>query len=403
MERKSTANIGGFYPMNQYRFVPFKQAPIAKPEPRIPMGNCGGNPIAALEEPLPPVVNETFVPNVPLTKDEVDLRRYQVEVEREEKEKQREQKFIFELQGRVNTDERQKQDYNNLVERKITELAGSNMPISEKILAIQELMTSADRMGLNPQVASPMLLEALQRFGMSAGFAGIIDQLQQNQQIAEQAPQQPLLSSDTTRPSGLGQLVFPTDSGYSGSYRPSEVGRSMGWDTMDGGLEGGAGHNGSDMLNPEEYYESIRRQAVARPSRLPVPSSSYGESGLAPTEETDEGLGRIVGWDTDRGPIRVGDVMRKRGVRGHSGGVINLDTSREREQGAGESGTIGGGLPAPLDVGGGGAGLPVPSTQASRKSAADILQHGEDDGDGIMGVLRRMRRNRARAYGMDET
>ena len=97
MEKKSTANIGGFYPMNQYRFVPFKQPPIPKEEPTIPMKECSGIPIAALDEPLPPVVNETFVPNVPLTKDEIDLRRFQVEEEMRAQEKQREQQFINNL------------------------------------------------------------------------------------------------------------------------------------------------------------------------------------------------------------------------------------------------------------------------------------------------------------------
>lgn len=351
MEKKSTANIGGFYPMNQYRFVPFKQAPIPKEEPTIPMKECSGIPIAALDEPLPPVVNATFVPNVPLTKDEIDLRRFQVEEEMRAQEKQREQQFIYELQGRVNTDERQKQDFQNLIERKITELAGSNMPINMKVLQIQELMTSADSMGLNPQVASPMLLEALQRYGMSAGFAGIIQQLQQNQQIAQQAPQQPILHQGSGFGGGGNDIGLGTTDVASNPYFGEGLMAIMGGkDLPDLSSQY---HGSTSILDPEEYYASIQRQAVAKPQAFAGAGVGYGDTSyLPPPLEVDGG-----GFSSEgRGQEQFQNIMREeRGI-----------------------------LP----------GQPafVTDSSATSRNPADILQHGDqDDGGDFMTLLRRIK------------
>lgn len=418
MNRATQANIGGFYPMNQYRFVPNKQAPIIPAEAPLPVKLCSGTPIAALHTPLPPVVNATFVPNVPLTKDERELREYNVEVEREAKAKKREQEFIYELQGRVNTDERQKDDYKNLIERKITELAGSNMPMADKVLAIQELMTSADRMGLNPQVASPMLLEALERFGMAAGFGGIVDQLRQNQALAEGAPQQPLLhAGGGFGGGGVGNIgdMLDTTTGYS-------IMNSL--DGGSAGLIGGSGGSGfapsaaySDISghpDPAEYYASIAAQAVARPGRRPGRTPPRPQ-GIAVGGEVDGG-----------GAVRSVSGKGESEIRGSGASdAAHQDEFARAVEGttgyyptglpgwAGRTDSSAGALPAPLNTGGAAGALPVPSSGSrgsSRFTAADMLQHGqseEEDADDFGAMLRRMRRRRdteparPRGYGFD--
>lgn len=185
-----TQNLGeGYYPFgnNYNNFKAFQQPPSQPVENDFVETKGVGNPLWILHEPLPtPYTSvEEIRPQMVLNSDEVALRKFNVEQEQMEEDSERRKELQMDLQGQINMKSRLEDDYKGVIERTIYDISSSSMPTADKILRIHELMREADNMGLSPSQAQPLLLETMNKYGLSVGFEGVIEELRRRQQPLE--------------------------------------------------------------------------------------------------------------------------------------------------------------------------------------------------------------------------
>ena len=285
-----TQNLGeGYYPFgnNYNNFKAFQHPPSQPVENDFTETKGDGNPILILHEPLPTQYTsvEEIRPQMLLNSDEVALRKFNVEQEQMEEDSERRKELQMDLQGQINMKSRMEDDYKGVIERTIYDISSSSMPTADKILRIHELMREADNMGLSPSQAQPLLLETMNKYGLSVGFEGVIEELRRRQQ-----PLEPQAVGVRDEPSDfLREGDEEDDFGGRRELLRNREGRGVGVEEYFGGFyEGGRGSGGIPQGAPI-MEGGVAPMGMGISGQMPQPAlpSGYNPASVLPSRPVD--------------------------------------------------------------------------------------------------------------------
>lgn len=285
-----TSTIGGYYPFGNFNFVANKLEPL--PEQEKPVKSKGtGIPIWSLHKPEPPQPSNVLdiAPTLPLSKEEMDLRLYNVEVEKDDEEKEKRREFNASLQTVMNMKGLISQNYKNVIQNKIYKISGSNAPNSVKIAEIHQLMNQADAMGVSIKDATPLILQNMEKYGLSVGFEDIIEELKQRLPI--RGDRQIPVEKPPLAPVAVGGVVGGVVGGDGGIFGS---GSSSSYD-YGGAGGGGDGFSGITPMGASTAPSVVPFQEILNRAERRERGERYGGVEDLPREEQMSNRYEVIG------------------------------------------------------------------------------------------------------------